>query len=123
MGKVYNFTENEINDIINLYVNEMKSTTYISKKYNVDKSVVIKRLKDNGVNLYNGSAFSVKYWVERGFTEENAKQKVKEMKPSLVEYWLSKGFSNEESKLKTELHLMNTERAFIIKYGESEGRN
>lgn len=121
MGKVYNFNEHQINDMINLYVNEMKSTRFISEKYNVDNSVIIKRLQDNGIKIVKGSAFSSKYWVERGLSEETAKQKVKEMKPNLIEYWLSRGFSVEESKLKTELHLMNTERAFILKYGEEEG--
>ena len=121
MGKVYNFNENQINDMVNLYINEMKSTRFISEKYNVDNSVVVKRLKDNGVKIFKGSAFSVKYWVERGLSEEESKQKIKEMKPNLIEYWLSRGFSVEESKLKTELHLMNTERAFIIKYGDEDG--
>lgn len=121
MGKVYNFNESQINDMINLYVNEMKSTIFISEKYKVDNSVIIKRLQDNGIKIVKGSAFSIKYWVERGLSEEESKQKVKEMKPNLVEYWLSRGFSPEESKLKTELHLMNTERAFIIKYGEEVG--
>ena len=121
MGKVYNFNENQINDMINLYVNEKKSTTFISEKYNVDKEVIIKRLKDNGVKIVKGSAFSVKYWIERGLSEDESKKRVKEMKPNLIEYWLSRGFSFEDSKLKTELHLMNTERAFIIKYGEDEG--
>lgn len=121
MGKVYNFNENQINDMINLYVNEMKSTRFISEKYNVDNSVVVKRLKDNGVKIFKGSAFSVKYWIERGLSEEESKRKIKEMKPNLIEYWLSRGFSFEESKLKTELHLMNTERSFIIKYGDEKG--
>jgi hypothetical protein len=121
MGKKYNFNENEINDMINLYVNEMKSTRFISKKYNVDNSVVLKRLKDNGIKISKGSAFGSKYWVERGFSEEESKMKIKEMKPNLVEYWLSRGFSFEESKLKVELHLMNTERSFIFKYGEKKG--
>lgn len=121
MGNVYNFNENQINDMINLYVNEMKSSKFISEKYNVDTSVIVKRLKDNGVKIFKGSAFGVKYWIERGLSEEESKQKIKEMKPNLMEYWLSRGFSVEESKLKTELHLMNTERAFIIKYGDEEG--
>jgi hypothetical protein len=121
MGKVYNFSENQINDMINLYVNEMKSTRFISEKYNVDNSVVVKRLKDNDVKIFKGSAFSVKYWIGRGLNEEESKRKIKEMKPNLIEYWLSRGFSVEESKLKTELHLMNTERAFIVKYGVEEG--
>jgi hypothetical protein len=121
MGKIYNFGEEEIAEMIDLYVNQLKSTRFISEKYQVDNSVIIKRLKDNGVNVVKGSAFSVKYWVERGLDEENVKKKVKEMKPNLVEYWLSRGFSVEDSKLKTELHLMNTERSFKIKYGDEEG--
>jgi len=121
MGKIYKFNEEQIKDIINLYVNEMKSTRYISKKYGVDNSVIVKRLRDNNVEVVNGSAFSVNYWVKRGLSEDESKLKVKEMKPNLVEYWISRGFSFDESKLKTELHLMNTERAFIYKYGEDEG--
>jgi len=121
MGKGYNFNESQINDMINLYVNQMKSTKFISKKYNVDNSVVIKRLQDNNVKIAKGSAFSVRYWVERGLSEEEAKMKVKEMKPNLIEYWLNRGLSLEESKLKTEQHLMNTERAFMLKYGEEVG--
>lgn len=121
MGKVYNFNEEQIKDIVNLYVNEMKSTRDISKKYNVDNSVIVKRLRDNNVEVVKGSAFSANYWIKRGLSEEESKRKVKEMKPNLVEYWLSRGFSFDESKLNTELHLMNTERAFIVKYGEVEG--
>jgi hypothetical protein len=121
MGKIYNFNENQIHDMINLYVNEKKSTRFISEKYNVDNSVIVNRLKKNGITVSKGSAFSVKYWIGRGLSEEDAKQKIKEMKPNLVEYWLSRGFSAEESKLKTELHLMNTERSFILKYGEEDG--
>ena len=121
MGKVYNFSECQINDMINLYVNEMIPVNFISEKYNVDRSVVIKRLIDSGVKISKGSPFSIKYWIGRGLTEEESKQKVKQMKPNLIDYWLSRGFSVEDSKLKTELHLMNTERAFITKYGEEEG--
>jgi hypothetical protein len=118
---VYKFDEDQINDIINLYVNEIKSTRFISEKYNVDNSVIVKRLKDNGVKIFKGSAFSVKYWMEKGLSEEESKQKIKEMKPNIIEHWLSRGLSTEEAKLKTELHLMNTERSYIIKYGEEEG--
>lgn len=121
MGKVYNFNKNQINDMINLYVNEMKSTMFISEKYNVDSSVIKRVLIKNDVEIIKGSAFSVNFWVKRGLSEEESNRKIKEMKPNLVEYWLSRGFSVEESKLKTELHLMNTQRAFIVKYGEEEG--
>ena len=121
MGNVYKFDENQINDMVNLYVNEMKSTRFISDKYDVDASVIKRVLIKNGIEIVKGSAFSVGFWVKRGLSEEESKQKIKEMKPNLIEYWLSRGFSNEESKLKTEQHLMNTERAFVLKYGEEEG--
>jgi len=107
--------------MINLYVNEMKSTMFISEKYNVDSSVIKRVLIKNGVEIIKGSAFSVNFWVKRGLSEEESTRKIKEMKPNLVEHWLCRGFSIEESKLKTELHLMNTERAFIVKYGKEEG--
>lgn len=116
-----NFTENQIQDIINLYINEMKPTTFISKKYNVDTSTIVKRLKDAGITIAKGSPFSVNYWIQRGLTEEESKTKVKEMKPNLIEYWISRGYSLDDAKLQTELHLMNTERSFIIKYGEKDG--
>jgi len=109
MGRMCNFTENQIQDIINLYINEMKPTTFISKKYNVDTSTIVKRLKDAGITIAKGSPFSVNYWIQRGLTEEESKTKVKEMKPNLIEYWISRGYSLDDAKLQTELHLMNTE--------------
>ena len=121
MSKIYKFNQNEIEDMVNLYVNEMKPIKFISEKYQVDNSVILKRLREVGINIPKGSAFSVKYWVSRGLTEKEAIKKVKQMKPNLVEYWLNKGFSNDDAKLKTELHLMNTKRAFIIKFGEEDG--
>lgn len=121
MGNTYKFTENQINDMVKLYVNEMRSTKFISEKYNVDSSVIKRVLTKSGVEIVKGSAFGVNFWVKRGLTEEESKQKIKEMKPNLVEYWLSRGFSADESKLKTELHLMNTERAFIVKHGKEDG--
>lgn len=121
MGIKYFFNETELKDIINLYVNDKKSIRFISEKYNVDTSVIKKRLLDNNIKISKGSAFGIKYWINRGLSEEDAIKKTKEMKPNLIEYWLSRGFSDEESKLKTELHLMNTERAFIMKYGEDMG--
>lgn len=117
----YNFNENEINDMINMYLKEMKPISYISEKYKVDNSVIIKRLKDKGIEIAKGSPFGIKYWINRGLNIEDANKKIKEMKPNLIEYWLSRGYSFEDAKLKTELHLMNTERAFILKYGNKEG--
>lgn len=46
------------------------------------------------------------------------KKKIKEMKPSQVEYWIKKKYSPEDAKFQVELHLMNTERAFLYKFGK-----
>jgi len=122
MNKKYNFSNEEINDMIKKYVDELKPISLIAKNYNVDPSVIKKRLKDSGIKIVKGSAFNIKFWLEKGLSLDEAKEKIKIIKPSLIEYWLHKGYSLEESKFQTELHLMNTERAYIHKYGEDEGK-
>jgi hypothetical protein len=121
MGKKV-FKQEDIECIINRYVNNMESIKDISLTFKCDGSVINRVLKENGIEIIKGSAFSVDYWIKRGMTKDGAELKIKQIKPSLVEYWLNKGYSEEESKIQTELHLMNTERAFIIKYGDLEGK-
>ena len=51
----------------------------------------------------NTSPFVIQTWIDRGFSEEDALQKVNEIKgkkPNRKEYWIAKGFSEEEAKLK-----------------------
>lgn len=121
MGKKI-FKQEEINDIIIRYKEYMDSIADISLRYNCDRSVITRILTENNVEIIKGSAFSVDYWVKRGMNLDTAKLKIRQIKPSLVDYWLNKGYTEEESKLQTELHLMNTERAYIIKYGEIDGK-
>lgn len=120
--KKYNFTEYEIKKIIIDYKNNLLSVYEIAKNYNVDSSVIKRILNENNVDIINGSAFSINYWIKRGLSKEDSEMKVKEFKPVYVEYWMKQGFNEDESKFKIELHLMNTERAYIYKYGEKEGK-
>lgn len=116
MGKKI-FKEEDINRMINMYQSEFRSVASIAKEYSVDSSVIKRILNENGITIVNGSAFSVEYWVKRGMSREESKKKVNESKPCLIDYWKSKGYSEEESKFQVELHLMNTERAFVHKFG------
>lgn len=45
------FTENEIKDIIDSYVNRNESSVKISKKYNVNYKVILKVLHNNNINV------------------------------------------------------------------------
>jgi hypothetical protein len=120
MGKII-FSDKEISDIIQKYTKEFLSTTEIGKYFKRDTTTILRVLKENNIKIAKGSAFSVKYWVERGLSEDEAKHKVKTIKPSLVEYWISRGYTHDDAIFQTELHLMNTERAFIHKFGEEIG--
>lgn len=121
MGKKI-FTEKQISDILVKYTKDLMSTKDIASQYMCDSSVISRILKKNNIQPAKGSAFSVSYWKQRGLNDVDATYKVKTLKPSLKEYWTSRGYNNEDAILKTELHLMNTERAFIEKYGEEIGK-
>lgn len=43
------------------------------------------------------SPFSLGYWLEKGFTEEEAEYKRNSCRPIRKEYWLEKGFTEEEA--------------------------
>jgi hypothetical protein len=121
MGKII-FNDTEVNDIITKYTKDLMSITEIGKIYSRDGGTITRVLTENNIKLAKGSAFNVKYWMERGLNEVDANYKVKTLKPSLKEYWIHRGYSEDDAVLQTELHLMNTERAFVLKYGENEGK-
>lgn len=113
----YNFTQKQTDNIVNEYVNNLKPIYLIAKDYDVDSTVIKRILKENNVEIINGSAFSIEYWVQRGLSQDEAEQKVKLFKPIYKEYWINKGFTKEESELKVEIQTMKTERAFVTVYG------
>jgi hypothetical protein len=121
MGNFIKFSEEELKDIANMYLNEYNPIYLIAKKYNVDASVITNRLKKQDIKIAKGSAYSKKYWIERGLSEEEAEYKIKLIKPTFMEYWLDKGFSEEESQLRIDGQRLATLRGYIFKYGKEEG--
>jgi hypothetical protein len=116
----YNFNEEQIKDIVESYKNG-ESIKNLREKYNVDSSVIKKRLLDNGVKIIIGSPYSLKYWLDRGFTKEEALKLKEKRKLNNVEYWLNKGFSEEEAKVKIKYGYLVNKESFIEKYGVEEG--
>lgn len=121
MGNVYKFNENEIKNIIKMYVEDFESTNNISKKYDVDTSVIIKRLKDNGVKIAKGSAYSEKYWLERGMDKNKISNHIKTLRPVNKEYWLKLGYNENEAILQIEGQKMVSLKGCIARFGEIEG--
>jgi hypothetical protein len=121
MGKVYKFTEEEINQMVKMYVKDFVSTNDIAKFFNVDPSVIVARLNKIGVKIAKGSAYSKEYWLERGMKEELIKNHIKTLRPINKEYWMKLGFSEEEAKLQIEGQKLVTLRGCIVRFGEEEG--
>jgi len=122
MGKVYKFSEDEINDIIKMYVSDFESTNNIAKKYNVDPSVITKRLKSNDIKIAKGSAYSERYWIERGMDVGNVKDHIKTLRPVNIEYWVKLGYSENDAILQIEGQKLVSERGCIARYGKIEGK-
>lgn len=118
MGYKYNYTNDEINKMIDLYVNQLKSLEFIAKEFNVDSSTIKKRLKDNNIIISKVSPYNTEYWIARGFTYDEAVEHIKSIRPTNIQYWLNKGYNQNEAEFKVELQTMKTERAYIYKYGD-----
>ncbi len=121
MGKKYEFKNEEIIDIINMYVIKLEPIYKISKKYNVSDDVICKRLRDNNIKIAKGSAYSVNYWLQRGLNVDEAKEHIKKLRPVNKEYWINIGYSEKESINKTKTHSVQTLEGCILKYGVIEG--
>jgi hypothetical protein len=63
--------DNNINDIINLYINQLKSADYIARQYNVNSSTIKRRLIENNIKL-RSHLESQKYRGEFGRTKHPA---------------------------------------------------
>lgn len=67
------FTEEEINNILNLYTHN-KSMLFISKEYNVGTRVIKRVLKENNISIRDNNTYKQKYFNENYFetiTTEN----------------------------------------------------
>lgn len=96
--------------------------------------------------FYSTTTLNDNYWLDRGWSEEEAKEKISELQKknanifmakkqndpyfysattsTQIGYWTNKGYSEDEAKLK----LSERQRTFTLekcveKYGEAEGRN
>lgn len=116
------FNQDELNDIINLYTKEYKSTLDIANKYGVDQSVISNRLIKNNIKIPNGSGYSVKYWIERGMSKSAAIAHIKTLRPTNTDYWINKGHDGKSAKLMADAQTFKTELGCIFKYGTTEGK-
>ena len=116
----YNYTEEEIKDMVAMYKN-YESINTIANKYCVDGSVIKSRLISVGVIVPSGSPYSVKYWIGRGMTLEQAKKHLSTLRPVSEGYWLKLGYSIEDSKLMIEGQKLVSLRGCIARFGEIEG--
>ena len=69
------------------------------------------------------SPFKVEFWLNKGYTELEAKHQIAIRRPSTIEYWKNKGCSEEDAKKKRYEH--NTRgtklEPLIKRFGEIEG--
>jgi hypothetical protein len=71
---------------------------WLQRGYTLDESIVrcneYKVVKDK-----TKSPMNINFWLNKGFSEEDAKFKIKSQRKLNIEYWLNKGFSEEDAKL------------------------
>lgn len=121
MGKKYNFSEDEIKQIVKMYKEGFEGIHTIANKFKVDPSVITKRLKDLGVVIPKGSAYSKQYWLDRGLGEDKVEEHIKTLRPVNIEYWVKNGFTEEEGVLQIEGQKMVSLRGCVARFGEKDG--
>jgi hypothetical protein len=121
MGKIYKFSDDEINQMVKMYVDDFEAVYNIAKMFNVDQSVITSRLKKMGVTLAKGSAYSKKYWLERGMKGELIEEHIKTLRPCNLEYWFKKGYTKEDAILQIEGQKLVSLRGCIARFGKEEG--
>ena len=103
--------------------------TFYEEKYGKEKADAILRQR---------SQLCVEYWIEKGFNEEEAKEKISQLQKKYgdigakkftrkysckcIEYWIEKGYNEEEAKEKISSHqsTFSLEKC-IKKYGVEKG--
>jgi hypothetical protein len=84
---------------------EIEAEAKAEFRKNNNRIGVLNSKKAQDRRLKNENQFSVEYWMERGYSTEEAKIKVDERKsknrsPATTSYWKEKGYSEEESIIK-----------------------
>lgn len=63
-----------------------------------DKFIAINKVKEITKSIKKKpSPFSIDFWLEKGYTKEEAEYKRNSIRPIRKEYWLEKGYSEDES--------------------------
>jgi len=122
MGKRKEFTDDEIKTMLKLYNEKFESTNNIALAFNVDPSVIISRLKNLGIFIPKGSAYSKQYWLDRGLAEDKIEKHIRTLRPVNIEFWLKKGYSENDAILQIEGQKMVSLRGCIARFGEIEGK-
>ncbi len=50
------------------------------------------------------SPYNIKYWIDKGFSEPQARIEIAKRRPTNILYWTNKGYTTEESKIKVKEH-------------------
>jgi very-short-patch-repair endonuclease len=110
----------------------------VKNRFKKTKENVLKNgYSENDFNKIFKSNRSIKHWTEKGFSEENSKEKIRELQiestrhidyskrltENNIQYWIERGLSKEEAKEK----VSERQKTFsldicIEKYGEEKGR-
>lgn len=115
--------------------NEESYKTWARENCSLTKENMLKRMTQeeyetlkhkSGMMLIGKRPTDDQYWLDRGFTLEEAKQKrtehAKTSTPRCVEYWINKGYSEEKAKIEVSKYQDNCSlESFKSRYGEELG--
>lgn len=122
MGKKKYFSDSEIKNMVSMYKDNLESIPKIAEKYHVDNSVIKNRLEKQGVKIAKGSPYNIKYWLDRGLTECQAKEHIKTLRPVNKEYWIKLGYKEHEAILQIEGQKLVSLRGCIARFGKIDGK-
>lgn len=126
------YNENEaIDKIKNLQKN---NSSKVKNYFKPTREALMSKGIDPDKHNRSKSRFCLEFWIKRGYTEYEAKQKISDIQHNIslknknhvsnktVSYWLKKGYTEDEAKQRiSELQSTFSLEKCIEKYGESEG--
>jgi len=125
-----NKIKNKFGGDVDAYETWNKTECKLSKNYLVNKlgseEEYLKYKQELGYKLIDNGPVYKKYWIRKGYSEEESKLKVIEhsrrSSRRCVEYWLERGYDLEQSIIEVSKYQNNTSiEKFIEKYGTDEG--
>lgn len=100
------FTEEQINNIISLYVVEKQSTYKIADQYGVSVETILRRLKKNGVTIRELTLSSRKYYINDNYFETIDS----EDKAYFLGFMFADGYNNtDKGEARLKLHTKDIE--------------